>query len=47
MALDAGWWMRERWARVLRVVPRRRRGDAAVAELPDGRVLVVDTGFRR
>ena len=46
LVLDVGWWVRERWA------PGRLRvsfldvgqGDAAVAELPDGRVLVIDAG---
>ncbi len=46
MAIDAGWWIRERWAPgVLRVTFLDvGQGDAAVAELPDGRVLVVDAG---
>jgi len=46
LACDAGWWL---WTRA---APGRLRvtfldvgqGDAAVAELPDGRVLVVDAG---
>jgi competence protein ComEC len=46
LATDAAWWLRERFA------PGRLRvsfldvgqGDAAVAELPDGRVLVIDAG---
>jgi len=46
MVIDAGWWVRERWAPgVLRVTFLDvGQGDAAVAELPDGRVLVVDAG---
>jgi competence protein ComEC len=46
MAVDAGWWARERWAPgVLRVTFLDvGQGDAAVAELPDGRVVVVDAG---
>src|SRR5262249_46389108 len=41
-----GFWVRERWGPgVLRVAFLDvGQGDAAVAELPDGRVLVVDAG---
>lgn len=43
---DVGWWVRVRWLPgVLRVTFLDvGQGDAAVAELPDGRVLVVDAG---
>jgi competence protein ComEC len=43
---DAGWWAHVRWRPgVLRVTFLDvGQGDAAVAELPDGRVLVVDAG---
>ena len=46
LAVDVGFWARERWAPgVLRVTFLDvGQGDAAVAELPDGRVLVVDAG---
>lgn len=46
LLVDAGLWVRERWAPgVLRVAFLDvGQGDAAVAELPDGRVLVVDAG---
>src|SRR5262249_47076475 len=46
LLVDAGFWVRERWAPgVLRVAFLDvGQGDAAVAELPDGRVLVVDAG---
>jgi competence protein ComEC len=46
LLVDAGLWARERWAPgVLRVMFLDvGQGDAAVAELPDGRVLVVDAG---
>jgi competence protein ComEC len=46
LVVDAGCWVRERWAPgVLRVTFLDvGQGDAAVAELPDGRVLVVDAG---
>ncbi len=43
---DVGWWVHARWMPgVLRVTFLDvGQGDAAVAELPDGRVLVVDAG---
>jgi competence protein ComEC len=43
---DTAWWMRVRWSPgVLRVTFLDvGQGDAAVVELPDGRVLVVDAG---
>jgi competence protein ComEC len=46
LLVDAGWWAHARWAPgVLRVTFLDvGQGDAAVAELPDGRVLVVDAG---
>jgi competence protein ComEC len=46
LVVDAGFWVRARWAPgVLRVTFLDvGQGDAAVAELPDGRVLVVDAG---
>jgi competence protein ComEC len=46
LLIDGGLWVRERWAPgVLRVAFLDvGQGDAAVAELPDGRVLVVDAG---
>ena len=46
LVIDVGLWMHERWAPgVLRVAFLDvGQGDAAVAELPDGRVLVVDAG---
>jgi competence protein ComEC len=46
LAVDAGWWVRARWAPgVLRVTFLDvGQGDATVVELPDGRVLVVDAG---
>jgi competence protein ComEC len=44
--VDIGWWAAARWSPgVLRVTFLDvGQGDAAVAELPDGRVLVVDAG---
>jgi competence protein ComEC len=46
LVVTAGFWARERWAPgVLRVAFLDvGQGDAAVAELPDGRVMVVDAG---
>src|SRR5262249_21137186 len=46
LLVDAGFWVRDRWAPgVLRVTFLDvGQGDAAVVELPDGRVLVVDAG---
>jgi competence protein ComEC len=46
LAIDIGLWIHERWAPgLLRVAFLDvGQGDAAVAELPDGRVLVVDAG---
>jgi competence protein ComEC len=46
LAIDVGLWIHERWAPgLLRVAFLDvGQGDAAVAELPDGRVLVVDAG---
>jgi competence protein ComEC len=46
LAGDAGWWIRERMAtsRLRITFLDVGQGDAAVAELPGGRVLVVDAG---
>src|SRR5207245_9688591 len=46
LVADAAWWVRERyWAERLRVTFLDvGQGDAAVLELPGGRVLVVDAG---
>lgn len=46
LLLDAGWWVHERYGRDrLRVTFLDvGQGDAAVVELPNGRVLVVDAG---
>jgi len=44
-AIDGGWWLRQRHGGVWRVTFLDvGQGDAAVAELPDGGVLVVDAG---
>jgi len=46
LLIDAAWWVHARWAPgALRVTFLDvGQGDAAVVELPDGRVLVVDAG---
>src|SRR5439155_11296053 len=46
LLVDVGWWVHVRFGVRLRRVTflDAGQGDAAVAELPDGRVLVVDAG---